>query len=98
MKRRHEVREIADTINYIDEEIKKAAKLILCILVILIFIFYIGPLIEKLPLVQPLVQVIDERDIDASALYYTEIEEFSEANTNMENTMKYPALEIDKQK
>ena len=24
MKRRHEVREIADTINYIDEEIKKA--------------------------------------------------------------------------
>ncbi len=72
-----------------NEGIKKAAKLILCILIILIFMFYIGPLMEKLPLVQPLVQVIDERDIDASALFYTEIEESFEAKTNMENTIKY---------
>ena len=72
-----------------NEGIKKVAKLILCILAILVFMFYLCPLMDKLPLVQPLVQVIDERDIDASALFYTEIEESFEAKTNMENTIKY---------
>ena len=78
--------------------IKRVVKLILCIVSVLFFMFFIGPMMDKLPLVKPLVQFIDEREIDASALYYTEIEEFSEANSNMENTMKYLASELDKQK
>ena len=53
------------------------------------FIYSVGPVFNNRPYVKPLVDFIEERDIDAGALYYTEIEEFSEANINMENTMDY---------
>ncbi len=59
------------------------------ILIIICFIFILGPLLDQLPLLKPIVQFIEENDIDAGALYYTEIEEFSTAEINMKNTMDY---------
>jgi len=53
------------------------------------FIFYVGPFLDTLEVNKPLVNFIEENDIDAGALYYTEIEEFSDANINMENTRDY---------
>ena len=44
----------------------------------------------RLEYVDSFVEFIEERDIDAGALYYTDIEEFSEAEINMENTMRFP--------
>ncbi len=54
------------------------------------FIFFLGPWMDKCESVKPLIDFIEEREIDAGALFYTDIEEFSEANINMENTMDYP--------
>ncbi len=53
------------------------------------FIFFVGPCMDRFESVKPLVAFIEERGIDAGALYYTDIEEFSEANIHMDNTMEY---------
>lgn len=60
------------------------------IAVILFFMFGIAPWMERLPGIRPVVNLIIEREIDASALYYTDIEEFSDAAVYMANTMDYP--------
>jgi hypothetical protein len=66
------------------------AAFLACILAVVLFIFYIGPGLEKHPALQPMVQFIDERGINANMYFYTEVEEFSEAGINMDNTMAYP--------
>ncbi len=63
--------------------------LLISFLMIYLFIFYFVPQISKLASVKPLIDFIVENDIDASALYYTEIEEFSEAEFFIENSMEY---------
>jgi len=55
-----------------------------------LFMFQIAPRLAETRAIKPLTQFINERNIDATALYYTEIEEFSEAEINMRNTMTYP--------
>ena len=70
--------------------IKPVLKLMICILLILIFMFYVGPKLGQSPWLKPLADFIEERDINANMYFYTEVEEFSEANINMENTMAYP--------
>lgn len=60
-----------------------------CILLIWVVIFHIGPWLDRHPSIQPLVKFIDEQNIDAGALYYTEIEEFSEADIQMNHTMDF---------
>jgi len=64
--------------------------LFLGIAVIRFFMFGLAPWMEGLPLIRPVVAAIIEREIDASALYYTEIEEFSDAAVYLSNTMDYP--------
>jgi len=75
--------------NKISGQTEQILKLFGCILAILIFMFYIGPFIERLPIVNPLIKVIVERNIDAGAMYYTEIEEFSTAEINIRNSLDY---------
>ena len=70
--------------------IKRLAAFFACLLAIVLFMFYIGPRLEKHPWLQPMVQFIDERDINANMYFYTEVEEFSEASINMDNTMAFP--------
>ncbi|MDO9567169.1 MAG: hypothetical protein Q7J15_10565 [Candidatus Desulfaltia sp.] len=70
--------------------VKRLAGLLACILAIALFMFYIGPALEQTPALKPIMQVIDERGINANMYFYTEVEEFSEANINMNNTMAYP--------
>jgi hypothetical protein len=64
--------------------------LLFSILAILFCLFYVGPKLEKLPFFQPIARFIDERGIDANVYFYTEVEEFSEAHINMDNSMDYP--------
>ncbi len=71
-------------------KIKGLLGLLISVLIIIIFLFVIGPWGEKLPGFQPLADFIDERDIEANMYFYTEVEEFSEAQINMNNTMQYP--------
>ena len=60
-----------------------------CLLLLWVVIFHIGPWLDRHPSIQPLVKFIDEQNIDAGALYYTEIEEFSEADIQMNHTMDF---------
>ena len=64
--------------------------LLFSVLAIIFCLFYVGPQLQKLPLFQPIVRFIDERGIKANMYFYTEVEEFSEAHINMDNSMDYP--------
>jgi len=68
---------------------RRWARLFLGVLLIWAFMFIVAPWVEKTPTVEPIIRFIEENDIDASALYYTEIEEFSEAEIHMENAMNF---------
>ncbi len=69
--------------------LKRLAGLALAIFLVLFFMLYLGPAIQETQYFRPMVRFIEERGIDASALYYTEIEEFSDADISMNNTMDY---------
>jgi hypothetical protein len=69
---------------------KGVVALLFSVLAIIFCLFYIGPQLEKLPLFQPIARFIDERGIEANVYFYTEVEEFSEAHINMDNSMDYP--------
>ena len=63
------------------------------IALVLGFILFFAPFLDRVPSIQPLIQFIDERDIDATALFYTEIEEFSDAAIYMNNTLMFSPQE-----
>ncbi|RKY95589.1 MAG: hypothetical protein DRQ13_06895 [Ignavibacteriae bacterium] len=70
-------------------KIKDYLYLILSITIVSVFVLFLAPCIDDVPYVKPLTNFIDEREIDAGAIYYTDIEEFSVAEINMKNTMEY---------
>ena len=89
---------IPDMTEKTEKKIKGWVGLLISVLTIIIFLFVIGPWVEKLPVFQPLADFIDERDIEANMYFYTEVEEFSEAQINMNNTMQYPPRVLPQQK
>ena len=70
--------------------VRPAIKLLVWAAAILFFMLYAGPKLGKLPMFQPIAVFIEENDINANVYFYTEVEEFSEANINMQNTMDFP--------
>jgi len=71
------------------EKAKRWAHFFLAMMLVWIFMFVVAPLLEKIPAVKPMVDFIEETGIDATALFYTEVEEFGDAETHMRNTMDY---------
>ncbi|MHC4599800.1 MAG: hypothetical protein ACYS47_12415 [Planctomycetota bacterium] len=69
--------------------ITRWTRLALCLLAVLAFIFVVGPWLSRAPLVKPLTRFIEERDIDAGALFYTEVEAFSDADVTMRNVREF---------
>ena len=59
---------------------RRLARLLVCVLLVALFVGYVGPWLDRLPFTQPLVQFIDARGIDADALFYTDLEESVEAD------------------
>lgn len=80
-----------------ERKIKGLVGLLISILLVIVFLFVIGPWGEKLPGFQPLADFIDERGIEANMYFYTEVEEFSEAQININNTMQYPPRDAPQQ-
>ncbi len=70
-------------------KLKGLFQLITAILLILVFMIYIGPWIEQLPYFHPIARLIEENDIDANMYFYTEVEEFSEASIHLQNSMDF---------
>jgi len=75
--------------NRVLKKLKDYLYLIVSILVVTVFVLFLAPCIDDAPYVKPLTNFIDDRGIDAGALYYTDIEEFSIAEINMKNTIDY---------
>jgi hypothetical protein len=75
--------------NRVLKTIKNYLYLIVSILIVTVFVLYLAPCIDDVPFVKPLTNFIDDREIDAGAIYYTDIEEFSIAEINMKNTIDY---------
>jgi len=69
--------------------ISRWVRLLLAFFLVWLFMFVIAPVIGKSPAVKTLADFIEERGIDASALYYTEVEEASVAELNMRHTMEF---------
>lgn len=69
--------------------LNKGIRFILCMGGVAAVIWGTGPLLNDWSVVKPLITFIEERDIDAGAYYYTDIEEFAEAGLIMDNTMDY---------
>jgi hypothetical protein len=80
-----------------ERKIKGLWGLLISVLIIIIFLFVIGPWGEELPGFKPLADFIDERGIEANMYFYTEVEEFSEAEINMNNTMQFPPRDLSQQ-
>lgn len=59
------------------------------ILLLGLFAFGFVPWWNQLPMVAPLSRYIEENDIEASALFYTEVEETAEAETHIRAALKY---------
>ena len=76
------------------EKLKGVGALLICVLAVLAFILYLAPRMEKPLMLEPVARFIDERDIEANMYFYTEVEAFSEAHLNMENSMDYPPLPV----
>jgi hypothetical protein len=68
---------------------RSVARLLVTFVLILLFILYVAPWMTGLPMLRSLTGFIEERGIDAGALYYTDLEEFAEAEAQMSNTMTY---------
>ncbi len=64
-------------------------QLIIAISLVLGFMLYLGPWMERLPYFQSIAKYIEENDINTNVYFYTEVEEFSEAEVNLQNTMDY---------
>lgn len=65
----------------------KWAKFLLGICSILIFVFGIAPFLQRYEPIAAIHQYIQENDIDATPLFYTEAEEFAEADSMMADIM-----------
>ncbi len=68
---------------------RRWARLGLCVLLVLAFVFYGGPWLAGTPFFREVARVIDERGIDAGSYFYTDTEEFSEAHHHMRNIRDY---------
>ncbi|RJP24722.1 MAG: hypothetical protein C4527_18250 [Candidatus Omnitrophota bacterium] len=64
-------------------------KLFLSLFLIWIFIFVIAPLGERVGVVGTFHRHVHENNIDASALFYDEVAEFSHAYMNIRDSIKY---------
>lgn len=64
-------------------------KLIAGIILILIFIFGFGILGKLIPGARRMGEVIDERNLRATAIYYTDFEESAEASESIRDSLEY---------
>jgi hypothetical protein len=70
-------------------KVKRLAGLIGTLLLIWVLMTYVGPWGKNSTAIRPIMEFIEERDIDAGALYYTDLEEFAEAEIHINHTMDF---------
>ncbi len=68
---------------------KRWAGLFIGIFIIWLLMAYVGPWGRQTTMLRPIMDLIEERGIKVTAYYYTDIEEFAEAEINITHTMNY---------
>ncbi len=63
-------------------------RLLIGVVALFLFIFVIAPAGQRLGPIGEIHDYIDEQGIDASALYYTDSEEFSDLQLRMQNRLR----------
>jgi hypothetical protein len=64
-------------------------KLIIGIALVLVFIFGIGSLAQLIPGARHMADVIDNRNLRATAIYYTDFEESAEGSERIRDSLDY---------
>lgn len=59
------------------------------ILCVWLFMFVLAPWVRTIGPVEEMLDFVEENDIDASALFYTEAEEFSDAEVAVRDALEY---------
>lgn len=85
----HDIALAPDRPRGLSGAVRRWAAFFFGLFIIWLFMFVLAPWLQQSPAVKPLALFIAERGIDASALYYTEVEEASLAETQMRSTMMY---------
>ena len=80
---------VPDNRDGLSATFRKWAALAAGIAVIWAFIFVIAPALQKNEMVRPLAEYVRESGIDASALYYTEVQETGEAEVYLRDALRY---------
>lgn len=65
-------------------------KLLVGLALVIFFMFVIAPLGDHVPGFHSMFQFIEEKNLKATALYYTDIDEFGEAAVSIRNSLEYP--------
>jgi len=69
---------------------KRWSGLFIGLFIIWLLMAYAAPWGRQTETLRPFMDVIEERNIDATAYYYTDIEEFAEAENNITHALRYP--------
>lgn len=63
--------------------------LLICLLTVWVFVFQVAPRLQRIEPIRVVHECARSRDIDATALYYTEVPEFSDADVYVRDALKY---------
>ncbi len=69
--------------------LKNWLRFVCSVLLIILFMFFLAPWLQKVPSIRTLSRYIEESGIDAGAVYYTEVEEVGDADLAVRNTFRF---------
>lgn len=69
---------------------KQWLKLLVGVIAVLVFVFGVGSLAALLPGAAHMAQVIEERDLRATAIFYTDFKESAEGSQYIHDALRYP--------
>jgi hypothetical protein len=72
------------------ERMKQWLKLLVGVAAVLVFVFGVGSLASLLPGAAHMAQVIEERDLRATAIFYTDFKESAEGSQYIHDALRYP--------
>ena len=71
---------------------KRWAGLFIGLFIIWLLMAYAAPWGRQTETLRPIMDLIEERGIEATAYYYTDLEEFAEAEDNITHSLRYPPM------
>ena len=65
-------------------------RLLVGIFILWLLVAYVAPWGRQTVVFRPMMDMIEERGINSTSYYYTDIEEFAEAEDNITHSLRYP--------